>query len=56
VVVPALGPEVPDLEAAVGGRGRVEVVSEADLHFHSGLPEVGRLAVAWIARAALRAI
>jgi alpha/beta superfamily hydrolase len=56
VLVPALEPAVPGVEEAVEGRGRVEVVSEADLHFHAGLPEVGRLAVEWIGRGALRSV
>lgn len=49
-ILPAEGsPRADEVTAAVGASGRVEVIAGADARFLSGLPDVGKLAVAWIA-------
>jgi alpha/beta superfamily hydrolase len=42
------GPPAADVATALGAAGRVERIAGADARFLSGLPAVGKLAVAWI--------
>jgi alpha/beta superfamily hydrolase len=48
-LLPETGGLAPgDVAAALGARGRAEVVAGADARFLAGLPAVGKLAVEWI--------